>query len=185
MADSPRFDLTTWTRCLCPRRQLLFGAGGVVLAGALAGCGSSGSSSSGSTAAQRRRHPQAGRQLPARRHRRRLEGHHRRPDHRHQARPGSPGRRLGDAARVYDARLQARRPTAWPRRSTQDKPDAVDDPAARRHRVPQRQDAHAPTTSSTRSSASSNPKDGLFGGAGLGLDRPQADQEDGQPARCG
>ena len=31
---------------------------------------------------------------------------------------------------------------------------AVDDPAQERHRVPQRQDAHAPTTSSTRCAAS-------------------------------
>ncbi len=49
----------------------------------------------------------AGRQLPRRPHRRLREGHRRRPEHRHQARPGAPARRLGDAADLR-RRVQAR-----------------------------------------------------------------------------
>ena len=65
---------------------------------------------------RRGRGPEARWQLPPRRHRRRLEGHDGRAEHRHQARPGAPGQRVRDAARRSTTTTSCR-PTGWPRAS--------------------------------------------------------------------
>ena len=129
---------------------------------------------------RRRGHPQAGRQLPAGRHRRRLQGHHRRPDHRHQARPGAPGRRLGDAARSTTSELQAASTTGWPRRSPRTRPTSGRSGCA----------TASSSTTARRSTADDvvysikrilEPRGGPVRRRRPGVDRPQADQEDGQP----
>ena len=81
---------------------------------------------------------EAGRHVPSRRDGRLGEGHDRRAEHRHEARPGAPRRRLRDAARLR-RELQA---VQQPRRGVHRQAGRrVDDPRARRDRVPQRQDA--------------------------------------------
>ncbi len=82
-------------------------------------------------AAQRRRsagastarggHAEAGRQLPARCDRWRLQGHDGRAEHRHQARPGPPGHCVRDAAGVRRQLPAADRPVSR-RASTADNP---------------------------------------------------------------
>ena len=87
---------------------------------------------------RRRRDAQAGRELPARGHRRRLQGHHGRPEHHHQARPGPAGDRLRDAAALQrELPAHQQRPG---RERDPGQPEAVHDQAAPGHRVPERQD---------------------------------------------
>ena len=122
------------------RRQILIGAAGLAAAGGLVACGSGSSPSAGTGSADRRRESQAGRELPAGRHRRRFQGHHGRPEHHHQARPGPADDGLRDAAAVRrELPAHHQRPG---RERDPGQPQAVHDQAAPGHRVPGRQAVH-------------------------------------------
>ena len=119
------------------RRQILIGAAGLAAAGGLVACGSGSSPAPSTGAVVRRRESQAGRELPAGRHRRRFQGHHGRPEHHHQARPGPADDGLRDAAAVRrELPAHHQRPG---RERDPGQPQAVHDQAAPGHRVPGRQ----------------------------------------------
>ena len=153
------------------RRDLLAATGGVVLAGrprrqcrhGLRG--------------RRRRQAQARRHVPPRRHGRRREGLHRRPVDHHEARPGAPHLRVGDAAQLRP-QLQAGHGRAG-RGGHAGQRQAVDDPAQERHRVQQRQDAER-RRRHLLAAPHRRPEEQAVRRGGRGVDRSRAPQEDGQ-----